>query len=100
MVVEGIAAERFLITTPPGNERVLTEKGTDYDAWIGQAAATTWMSSSTRTWLQIWRNCQTTWRVLPSRGGARQPGQADVGQAAEELAGETGAEGPGNEQDG
>jgi len=39
VVVEGIAAERFLITTRPGQERVLTEKGTDYDAWIGQAAA-------------------------------------------------------------
>ena len=39
VVVEGIAAERFLITTRPGNERVLTEKGTDYDAWISQAAA-------------------------------------------------------------
>jgi hypothetical protein len=39
VVVEGIAAERFLITTRPGYERVLTEKGTDYDAWIGQAAA-------------------------------------------------------------
>jgi hypothetical protein len=39
VVIEGIAAGRFVITTQPGYERVLTEKGTDYDAWIGQAAA-------------------------------------------------------------
>lgn len=36
VVVEGIAAERFLIATQPGLERVLIDKGTDYDAWIGQ----------------------------------------------------------------
>jgi NAD(P)-dependent dehydrogenase (short-subunit alcohol dehydrogenase family) len=39
VVVRGIADERFLITTRPGSERVLLEKGTDYDAWIEQAAA-------------------------------------------------------------
>jgi len=39
VVVEGIAAERFLITTRPGSEQVLAEKGADYDAWIDRAAA-------------------------------------------------------------
>ena len=38
VVIEGITAERFLIVTRPGSEHVLTDKGTDYDAWIGQAA--------------------------------------------------------------
>jgi hypothetical protein len=38
VVLEGITAERFLIVTRPGSEHVLTDKGTDYDAWIGQAA--------------------------------------------------------------
>jgi NAD(P)-dependent dehydrogenase (short-subunit alcohol dehydrogenase family) len=38
VVIEGIAAERFLIVTRLGSEHVLTDKGTDYDAWIGQAA--------------------------------------------------------------
>lgn len=38
VLVAGIAAERFLIGTMPGKERVLIDKGTDYDAWIGQAA--------------------------------------------------------------
>ena len=37
--MEGVAAERFLIVTRPGSEHVLADKGTDYDAWIGQAAA-------------------------------------------------------------
>jgi NAD(P)-dependent dehydrogenase (short-subunit alcohol dehydrogenase family) len=40
VVIEGIRAERFLIVTRPGSERALTDKGTDYDAWIGQAVAT------------------------------------------------------------
>jgi NAD(P)-dependent dehydrogenase (short-subunit alcohol dehydrogenase family) len=39
VVTDGIAAERFLIGTRPGTEHILTDKGTDYDAWIGQAAA-------------------------------------------------------------
>ncbi len=39
VVMEGVAAERFLIVTRPGSEHVLADKGTDYDAWIGQAAA-------------------------------------------------------------
>ena len=38
VVVEGMAAERFLITTQPGAERSLAAKAADYDAWIGQAA--------------------------------------------------------------
>ena len=37
MIVQGIAAERFLILTEPGYERVLVDKGTDYDAWLAQA---------------------------------------------------------------
>jgi hypothetical protein len=36
VVVDGIAAERFMIVTQPGLEAVLTDKGTDYDAWIGR----------------------------------------------------------------
>lgn len=39
VVVEGIAAERFLITTRSGAEQALASKAADYDAWIGQAAA-------------------------------------------------------------
>jgi NAD(P)-dependent dehydrogenase (short-subunit alcohol dehydrogenase family) len=39
VVTAGIAAERFLIGTRPGTEHILTDKGTDYDAWVGQAAA-------------------------------------------------------------
>jgi NAD(P)-dependent dehydrogenase (short-subunit alcohol dehydrogenase family) len=38
VVTKGIAAERFLITNKPGVEHVLAVKGTDYDAWIGDAA--------------------------------------------------------------
>lgn len=38
IVVQGIAAERFLILTQPGYEQVLAEKAADYDAWIGHAA--------------------------------------------------------------
>ncbi len=38
VVVEGIAAERFLITTRPGSEHALADKAADYDAWIGRAA--------------------------------------------------------------
>ena len=37
MVVAGIAAERFLITTRPGFEHALAGKAADYDAWISQA---------------------------------------------------------------
>ena len=37
VVVAGIAAERFLITTQPGAEHALAAKAADYDAWIGQA---------------------------------------------------------------
>ena len=39
VVVEGIAAERFLITTRSGAEQALASKAADYDTWIGQAAA-------------------------------------------------------------
>lgn len=34
VVVQGIAAERFLILTHPGDEAALVEKGTDYDGWL------------------------------------------------------------------
>ncbi len=39
VVTAGIGAERFLITTRPGTEQALSDKGADYDGWIGQAAA-------------------------------------------------------------
>ena len=39
VVVQGIAAEQFLITTRSGAEQALASKAADYDAWIGQAAA-------------------------------------------------------------
>ncbi|MGE3327660.1 MAG: SDR family oxidoreductase [Acidimicrobiia bacterium] len=35
VVTKGIAAERFIITTMADDEKVLIEKGTDYDAWLG-----------------------------------------------------------------
>jgi NAD(P)-dependent dehydrogenase (short-subunit alcohol dehydrogenase family) len=44
VVTAGIRAERFLITTVPGNEHVLNDKGTDYDAWIGRATGN-WLGS-------------------------------------------------------
>jgi NAD(P)-dependent dehydrogenase (short-subunit alcohol dehydrogenase family) len=39
VVLEGMAAEQFLIVTQPGDERALIDKGTDYDAWINRGAA-------------------------------------------------------------
>jgi NAD(P)-dependent dehydrogenase (short-subunit alcohol dehydrogenase family) len=39
LVVEGIREERFLLLTQPGDERVLIDKGTDYNAWIEQSVS-------------------------------------------------------------
>ncbi|MGE0794368.1 MAG: SDR family NAD(P)-dependent oxidoreductase [Acidimicrobiia bacterium] len=39
IVVDGIDAERFLITTDEGAEQVLVEKAKDYDGWIERTGA-------------------------------------------------------------
>jgi NAD(P)-dependent dehydrogenase (short-subunit alcohol dehydrogenase family) len=39
LVVKGMREEKFLLLTQPGDERVLIDKGTDYNSWVEQAAS-------------------------------------------------------------